>query len=41
VGRFLRRLLRLALIAWIGRWAARELASAAVARRPPHEAYRR
>lgn len=37
----LRRLVRLALAAWIVRWAAREVAAAIVARRPPHEAYRR
>lgn len=36
-----RRLLRLAVLVWVARWAAREVASAIVARRPTHEAYRR
>jgi len=37
----LRRLVRLAVAAWLVRWAVREIAAAIVARRPHHEAYRR
>ena len=37
----LRRLIRLAIIVWVGRWLAGEIAAWLVGRRPPHEAYRR